>query len=340
VYGTVTANANSTVNGTLTVYSTGVFTVATGRLRADGGDITISGDLNITTDDLEAINGGYISILGPDGNATVGSDVEVNAGGTFYVSQNGVASITSNMDNNIGGASQGFFIIDGTVTVTTVIITDTTPDSSISGFGTINSGSFTDGEADGNFTCALGVCTGSNPPLPVELTLFMYELHGSMIHLMWSTASELNNFGFYVEQSLDGKEFYDLSFIQGNGTSSDVHDYKYTIQHGGSSYYRLRQVDFDGTTDYSKMLFVPEGEMVVRLSVYPNPTSGRINIPNGLTNYALYSQSGSLIQSNFNTTTFFAQEEIVNTLERLEKGMYILMSVINGQSQSVRIIKD
>ena len=349
VYGTVTANATSYVYGTLIVYSTGTFEVTNGGdFTADGGTVTVYGTMDIG-DDLEAYNGSYISILGPDGNVTLPDDVEVVGGSTLYVSQNGVINVGNNMYNatadNGGGADTGTIIIDGTANVDdNVVIYDTTPDSGLSGSGTINitNGTITDNEGNYNFTCigSPAVCTGGNIPLPVELIEFTYEIHGKSVHLKWSTASELNNEGFFVEKSLDGKAFDEIGFVQGHGTTKEKHQYKYVYNDRTQGYFRLKQVDYDGAFDYSKLLFVPNSDLTTEpLSVYPNPTSGHINLPIGITSFSFYAQSGKLLKSGTDVTSATAQDQINEILEGVESGIYLLVSTLNDQPQVIKIVK-
>lgn len=349
VWGTVNANATSFINGTLIVNSSGIFNVGNGGdLTADGGIITSMGELNIA-DDLEAYNGAYISILGPDAVVNVGDDVEVVSGSTLYVSQNGVITVNDNMYNatadNGGGQGTGTIIIDGTANVVNeLVIHNTTPDSGLSGSGTINftNGTITDNEGDNNFICSgsPAVCSGNNTPLPVELIEFTYEIHGKSIHLKWTTASELNNEGFFVEKSLDGEAFDEIGFVKGHGTTKEKQQYKFVYNDRTQGYFRLRQVDFDGTTDYSKLLFLPDSDLSTeRLSVYPNPTTGSVTLPIGITSFSFYTQSGKLLREGTDVTSAVAQDQINEILEGAESGIYLLVSVMNDLPQVIKIVK-
>ncbi|MER2996173.1 T9SS type A sorting domain-containing protein [Pontibacter populi] len=115
-------------------------------------------------------------------------------------------------------------------------------------------------------------------PLPVELLSFKGKATQSGIELQWETASESNNDRFEVERSLDGKTFDKIGSVDGAGTTSTKQKYNYTdyVNRAGIFYYRLRQVDFDGTDDYSKTIAVrlqslPGGG---KFAVYPNPAHG------------------------------------------------------------------
>ncbi len=113
-----------------------------------------------------------------------------------------------------------------------------------------------------------------NAPLPVELTAFAARRKDAAIALRWTTATELNNYGFEVERAerKDG-EFVMIGFVEGVGTSSTPQVYAFTddAPGQGNRYYRLRQVDRDGKSSYSPVVEVHAEEAPMRISNYPNP---------------------------------------------------------------------
>ncbi len=128
-------------------------------------------------------------------------------------------------------------------------------------------------------TAALGRLTVSNGtnPLPVELVGFTAEPQGADALLRWATASEQNNDHFDVEASADGTTFRRLGQVAGHGSSTQAHKYQWVdpaIARYAAPlvYYRLRQVDLDGTASYSPVRVVavngPAG-----LALFPNPTT-------------------------------------------------------------------
>lgn len=92
-----------------------------------------------------------------------------------------------------------------------------------------------------------------NRPLPVQLTSFTARWSGSKAILNWATASELNSDYFAVERSGNGTDFSTLTQVASAGTSSKPNTYSFTDTNPlkDATYYRLRQVDRDGTTAYS-----------------------------------------------------------------------------------------
>lgn len=114
-------------------------------------------------------------------------------------------------------------------------------------------------------------------PVPVELTSFTVNTAKNGIVLNWSTASEINNLGFEVERSNNGQNFYRIGFVEGMGTSTETHNYSFVneIEYSGQKtlYYRLKQVDFNGRSEYTEIISVEfDIPTVFALSQnYPNP---------------------------------------------------------------------
>jgi len=117
-------------------------------------------------------------------------------------------------------------------------------------------------------------------PLPVELTEFTAEgVRNVDALLKWRTASEKNNDHFDVERSLNGTEFVKIGQVNGQGNSTASTDYSLTdagigTRVSGLVYYRLRQVDTDGTTSFSPVRTVSFSKAVAPAFVlFPNPAT-------------------------------------------------------------------
>ncbi len=117
--------------------------------------------------------------------------------------------------------------------------------------------------------------TGSTALLPVELLSFTGEQIENENHLLWITTSEINNWGFEIEKSADGKNWENIGFVEGNGNSLETHYYKYIDYHPflGANYYRLKQYDFDGTYHFSNIVFI-EKIQLNKINISPNPNIG------------------------------------------------------------------
>jgi len=113
--------------------------------------------------------------------------------------------------------------------------------------------------------------------LPVELTSFNANVDGSTVALTWETASETNNAGFWVQHQPPRQSWTDLSFVNGNGTTSEVS--RYTFRTGllepGTHRFRLQQVDTDGTSTLSTIqtLIVRTDGSHALSSVRPHPVT-------------------------------------------------------------------
>lgn len=97
--------------------------------------------------------------------------------------------------------------------------------------------------------------------LPVSLSKFEGNFEHDIIQLKWETSSELNNDYFKIQKSDDGIEFINMSIIKGKGTSSMINHYSFDDYNPFPvSYYRLKQVDFDGSINYSKVICIRKNE--------------------------------------------------------------------------------
>ncbi len=111
--------------------------------------------------------------------------------------------------------------------------------------------------------------------IPVELSSFTSETSGGKVLLSWETRTETNNKGFEIQRSKNSKDWTVIGYVSGEGTSTFPGQYQYTDRpvEGGTYYYRLKQIDFNGTFMYSKTL---EVNLIIINSYtleqnYPNP---------------------------------------------------------------------
>jgi hypothetical protein len=94
--------------------------------------------------------------------------------------------------------------------------------------------------------------------IPVELTSFNVNVNNSSVLLDWTTATEVNNKGFFVERKSGNDNFTSVAFMQGKGTTTEQQSYSYSDNNlaSGKYFYRLKQVDLDGTSTISKIIEV------------------------------------------------------------------------------------
>ncbi|WP_190277555.1 T9SS type A sorting domain-containing protein [Adhaeribacter rhizoryzae] len=119
--------------------------------------------------------------------------------------------------------------------------------------------------------------------LPVTLVSFSGKYEQGQVLLNWVTASEKNNSYFAVERSHDGNIFNEIGRQAGAGTSIQVTRYAFrdAKASAGVHYYRLKQVDFDGTFEYSKTIAVTvtnQKSESVQVNLFPNPAREYINL--------------------------------------------------------------
>jgi hypothetical protein len=113
-------------------------------------------------------------------------------------------------------------------------------------------------------------------PLPVELTSFTAQVNQKKVVLKWSTATEINNFGFEIERMQNNHNWGKIGFVEGNGNSNSPKYYSFAdskIIYPGNYFYRLKQIDADGNFKYSKEINL-EVKFNTDYSLsqnYPNP---------------------------------------------------------------------
>ncbi len=128
----------------------------------------------------------------------------------------------------------------------------------------------------------LGEYEYANFPLAVELVFFKAQARGDVVHLTWQTISEVDNFGFEIERRVKGQEFKKIAFVKGAGSTKSLNSYEYSDKNlkEGSYYYRLRQINLNGTFKvYSEVAVTVEKPVRFNLEQnYPNPFNGETAI--------------------------------------------------------------
>jgi hypothetical protein len=116
--------------------------------------------------------------------------------------------------------------------------------------------------------------------LPVELLEFKATLVNNIVELNWTTVTEINNEKFEIERSINGTDFTKIGEKQGANNSTSTNHYKYSDEYLPNSdivYYRLKQIDFDGKFEYSKIVSVFLNQKLI--IEYFNLLGQRIQIP-------------------------------------------------------------
>ncbi|GAB5417385.1 MAG: hypothetical protein Crog4KO_29670 [Crocinitomicaceae bacterium] len=143
-------------------------------------------------------------------------------------------------------------------------------------------------------TCAMTM-------LPLDYVEFTGREKGDYNELTWSTQSELNNDHFEVERSFNGVDFEPIGRVDGVGTTTLVSEYHFFDKNPikGVQYYRLKQVDVDGTYSRSKIISIKQSTSE-QISFYPNPAVSTITISDlsdsfRVVDIYLYSIAGKLL---------------------------------------------
>ena len=176
--------------------------------------------------------------------------------------------------------------------------------------------------------------------MPVSLSAFEAKAQGSQSVLNWTTTAEVNNDRFEVERSADVLSWSKIGTLKGMGNSEATNNYQFIdeIPAFGTNYYRLKQIDFNGTFTYSTIKALSfEEDFASTLTAYPNPTNGQTTISLNQVIEAdalnVLNLSGQNV-SNANATNL-APNKIAIDLSAQPAGIYLL----NLKGRTVKVIK-
>lgn len=184
-----------------------------------------------------------------------------------------------------------------------------------------------------------------NGMVPVELSSFTAEVCDQNIILKWSTSSEKNNQGFEIQRRLDN-EFYTIGFVEGKGTSTEINNYTFVDRdlQSGAYYYRLKQIDFDGSSEYSDEIFIDvltPAEFAL-IQNYPNPfnpsTNVKFNLPtNEFVNLSIYNLVGEKVSELVNEILEQGEHNLIFNASELPSGIYIAKLSAGNLNQSIKM---
>ena len=180
-------------------------------------------------------------------------------------------------------------------------------------------------------------------PVPVDFTSFVGNVISGRIHLDWETATEINNSGFSVQRSNDNTKFIDVAFIKGKGTTTTPSSYSYLDKSilSGKYYYRLKQVDYDGSATFSKPIEVDLGipKDYSLEQNYPNPfnpsTTIRFALPiNAKVSLKIFNTLGEEVASVLNADLEAGIHETVFNASVFSSGVYFYSLNVQGVNGS------
>jgi hypothetical protein len=177
--------------------------------------------------------------------------------------------------------------------------------------------------------------------LPVELTSFTASAGKGNVVLKWNTATELNNMGFDVERSGNKIDWAKIGFIQGNGNSNSTKNYSFedkSVSKAGKYYYRLKQVDNNGSYKYSNVAEVELGAPATYAlnQSYPNPFNPSTMISyrlkeKGFVKLKVYGIKGDLVKVLVNESKDAGYYESEFDGKGLASGVYIYRLEVIGE---------
>lgn len=182
--------------------------------------------------------------------------------------------------------------------------------------------------------------------LPVELVRFTADMNDNQVNLAWTTSSELNNEYFEIQRSTDGETYETIGKVEGNGTTNEFINYDFVDRqpYYGLSYYRLTQVDYDGTRNIHAPITVNnEGyKSGLEVSVFPNPTNtNNVNLrfvsgdEHSIIQVSLFDLSGNLVHIEQIMPNLGLSDLHLNLNSSIQSGIY-LVAIQQGNNKVIK----
>ena len=196
-----------------------------------------------------------------------------------------------------------------------------------------------------------GISSNSNLIVPVELTSFTANTNSlGQVVLAWSTATEINNHMFEIQRKPEEGEYFTIGFVDGAGTTTEPQNYSYTDNtvENGKYFYRLKQIDFNGSFSYSDEVQVDVvGPLTFNLEQnYPNPfnpsTNIKYSVPEaGNITLSVYNTVGEEVAVLVNGYSEAGHFEVSFNASNLPSGVYLykLQSANSIQTKKMMLLK-
>lgn len=176
--------------------------------------------------------------------------------------------------------------------------------------------------------------------LPVKLVSFDAVKSGKQVVVNWKTATEENSSSFVVERSTDGTNFSAIGTVAAAGNSTAERSYYFTdiSPVTGNNYYRLREVNLDGSADYSRIAVVKFGKGNV-LQLFPNPVKDELTIKQAFTNGTVYIYDVNGKQVFMRQLSGNNSNGASINISNLTQGIYVVKLETGGVITEGKIIK-
>jgi hypothetical protein len=207
----------------------------------------------------------------------------------------------------------------------------------------INNSIFAGGNADGYDAQSMGKTTA----LPVELLYFRAVKQPEEVKLKWATATEKNAREFRVQKRMASGDFSTIVTKPAAGNSLSTVRYHAFDQEPseGYNYYRLKEVDYDGSTQFSNIQAVYYGASPEhQIGVYPNPADDEVNVSlegfKGPVNIAIYSMQGKRIVGKQYQSVDDEDRKNLELPAVVKSGVYLLKVIPQrtGQSKTIKLV--
>ncbi|SFB76040.1 Por secretion system C-terminal sorting domain-containing protein [Flexibacter flexilis DSM 6793] len=304
-----------TVNGNITVNNSNNLVVGTNTAAPPYADLIVNGNMTLAgSGDVSFNQNARAAIFGSvnSPSSSGGTIFNVNNGAQVYVHSNiNFAGGGSSIQNNNTTSPYGLYV-NGTVT------------NSGGGAGTTTNLEDKDYMQTHNPTFSDWLSNIANSPLPVTLASFTAKTsERNTVVVSWKTLSEINNHSFQLFRSEDAKTWTVVTEIAGAGNSKKAVNYSYTdAQAQAVNYYKLAQIDFDGTRTYSPVIVANAARPSV--SVFPSTALNELNIQTSeaaIQSVMIYDLSGKLM---FEQTNAEATSQVRVGVQNLPKGIYVI----------------
>jgi photosystem II stability/assembly factor-like uncharacterized protein len=196
-------------------------------------------------------------------------------------------------------------------------------------------------------TLGQGVFRSSESFVPVELTSFLATVDNGFTELKWTTASETNSRGFEIERRFDNREWIKIAFISGRGTTAEINNYTYTDSTNltGTTFYRLKQIDYDGKFTYSdeiKIEAVPLSGYSLSQN-YPNPfnpsTTIKYSLPQtGRITLRIYDLLGREVIKLIDEEKPAGEYETIWNASSFPSGVYLIKMQAGSFSETRKVV--
>lgn len=313
--------------------------------------INISGKTNIVFKALfaagSAAGNNWDIVPNSPFNDFVGVEYRIDGGawqnGICFMSYNPTISTPLSINSNPGTGAGQDSVGDGVVLLNSAVFSEFT--FNVSGTGTTldlrlraHSNGTSEEWAVDNMRLYYGLAS-----LPVKLSGFRGTAGVAGNSLYWISENELDNAGFEIERSTDGLHFEKIGMVSGRGNSTSRQEYNYVDQYAvpATAYYRLKQVDVNGSFSYSAVVLIRRAQGMDLLA-YPNPFANRLFVELKNTNSSNIKglQMMDVAGRLYPVTASYTVNGFVLNTEQLQGGVYFLQWNNDGAVYRTMVIKN